>query len=200
MASVIDIADPDHSLRTHLRAATMAAHNVLDHAMQAASGWQTLGDYARFLALQHAARAPLEMWLADHAPPDLAPPPQTPLLARDLTALGMGLPASAPVLTLPRPDTGTALGMAWVLAGSALGNRTIAKQVVRIGGGEWPMTFLGDAGMMAFWQGLRARIEHPAARGQAVGAAHAAEAVFAHFLAVAEQGQAYDNTSEILPA
>ena len=51
---------PGESLRAGLRAATMAAHDLLDHAMQAASGWQTLEDYARFLELQHAARAPLE--------------------------------------------------------------------------------------------------------------------------------------------
>ena len=50
-------AKADDSLRTHLRAATMAAHDLLDHAMQAASGWQTRSDYGRFLALQHAARA-----------------------------------------------------------------------------------------------------------------------------------------------
>lgn len=45
-------------------------------------------DYARFLALQYAARVPLEGWLARHAPRDLSPPPQTLLLARDLEALG----------------------------------------------------------------------------------------------------------------
>lgn len=200
MAPVRNIAEPDESLRTHLRAATMAAHDLLDHAMQAASGWQTRSDYARFLALQHAARAPLEVWLADHAPGDLAPPPQTPLLARDLAALDLGLPAPAPALTLSRPYPGTALGTAWVLAGSALGNRAIAKQVARIGGGNWPTAFLGDDAMMAFWQGLRARIEQPAAPGEAAGATGAAEAVFAHFLAVAEQAQAYDKAPETITA
>ena len=195
-------AAADNSLRTHLRAATMAAHDLLDHAMQAASGWQTREDYARFLALQHAARAPLESWLAIHAPGDLAPPPQTPLLARDLAALDMALPAPAPTLTLFRtgagPAVGTALGTAWVLAGSALGNRSIAKQVARIGGGAWPTAFLGDEAMMAFWQGLRARIERPAAPAEAEGATRAAEVVFAHFLAVAEHGQAPDNARESL--
>ena len=62
----------DHSagnahLRSHLRTATMAAHDLLDAAMQAASGWQTRADYARFLELQHSARAPLEDWLDSHA-------------------------------------------------------------------------------------------------------------------------------------
>jgi heme oxygenase len=205
-------AGPGESLRVHLRAATMAAHDLLDQAMQAASGWQTRGDYARFLALQHAARVPLEQWLADHAPAGCDPPPrQTPLLARDLAALDMGLPPACPAfdpLQTPAspPLTGAFhvkhgwVGAAWVLAGSALGNRAIAKQVARIGGGAWPVAFLGDAGMMDFWQGLRSRIERPADPDEAEGATRAAEAVFAHFLAVAERGQATEFRSERLPA
>lgn len=193
MAPVRDRKAASADLRSHLRAATMAAHDLLDHAMQAASGWQARSDYGRFLALQYAARAPLEAWLDDHAPHDLSPPAQTPLLARDLTALGMALPAACPPFdpgqtraTLP---AGAALGTAWVLAGSALGNRGIARQVARIGGGQWPDAFLEDGAMMAFWQGLRARIERPAAAAEAEGATRAAEAVFAHFLAATDSGQ-----------
>lgn len=176
-------------LRAHLRSATMAAHDLLDAAMQAASGWQNRSDYARFLALQHAARAPLENWLAAHAPHDLAPPPQTPLIARDLAALGEAPPPPAAVFVRHRPGAGDALGTAWVLAGSALGNKAIARQVGKIGGGDWPAAFLGDDAMMIFWHGLRARIERPALPAEAKGATRAAAAVFAHFLAVAEQGQ-----------
>jgi heme oxygenase len=188
MASLRDKATaPQSNLRAELRAATMAAHDLLDAAMQAASGWQTRADYARFLALQHAARAPVEAWLAATAPASLVPPPQTPLLAADLAALGAVLPTPAPAFVLAQGDApGAALGAAWVLAGSALGNRAIAKQVVRVGGGRWPVAFLGDATMMAFWQALRARIERPALPAEGACAAHAAEAVFAHFLAVAE--------------
>lgn len=190
MASANIWAGPGHkpgeSLRTHLRAATMAAHDLLDHAMQAASGWQTREDYARFLSLQHAARAPLEGWLVAHAPADLAPPPQTLLIARDLARLGMPAPAPAPLFTIGRPGPGAALGIAWVLAGSALGNKAILRQVARIGGDGWPVAFLADDGAMAFWQDLRARIERPAAPAEAEGATRAAEAVFAHFLAAAE--------------
>lgn len=183
-------AGASEGLRSHLRLATMAAHDLLDTAMQAASGWQTRDDYARFLALQHAARAPLEDWLAVHAPADLVPPPQTPLIAGDLAQLGVPVPPPARLFTLGRIAAGHALGAAWVLAGSALGNRAIARQVTRIGGGAWPAGFLDDDAMMHFWQGLRARIERPAAPAEAAGASTAAEAVFAHFLAVAEQGHA----------
>ncbi len=195
MAPVRDEAQPGESLRTHLRGATMAAHDLLDHAMQAASGWQTRADYARFLSLQHAARAPLEIWLAAHAPADLAPPAQTGLIARDLAALGMALPPPAPAYHAAG-GTGAALGTAWVLAGSALGNRSIAKAVTRIGRGRWPVAFLGDTAMMSFWQSLRTRIERPAAVAEAEGATRAAEAVFAHFLAVAETAR----LPESLPA
>lgn len=189
MAPASDAAIGAADLRVHLRAATMAAHDLLDAAMQAASGWQSRGDYARFLALQHAARVPLEAWLAANAPEGLRPPPQTGLLAADLVALGHPLPAPALPFPLSSRQAGSALGAAWVLAGSALGNRAIAKAVTRIGGGQWPTAFLGDGAMMAFWQGLRTRIERPASPAEAEGAAEAAAAVFAHFLAVAEHAK-----------
>ena len=204
MGKVMDTAAPhesrSESLRGHLRAATMAAHDLLDHAMQAASGWQNRADYAHFLALQHAARASLEDWLAAHAAADLVPPLQTPLLAQDLAALGMHVPASSPPFpsrqTPFQTGPGEALGAAWVLAGSALGNKAIAKQVARIGGGEWPTAFLGDGAMMGFWQGLRVRIERPATPAEAEGATRAAEAVFAHFLAVADPAPDHALTAE----
>lgn len=182
-------AAAESDLRTHLRAATMPAHDLLDSAMQAASGWQRRSDYARFLALQHAARAPLEEWLDTHAPPDLRPPRQTPLIARDLAALARGVPPPARAFVLEGDGRGDALGAAWVLAGSALGNRSIAAQVKRIGGGAWPAAFLGDDAMLGFWQALRGRIEQPAEADEAAGATRAAQAVFAHFLAVAAAGE-----------
>lgn len=170
-------------LRAHLRAATMAAHELLDTATRAAHGWHTRADYARFLTMQHAARAPVEAWLAAHAPVELQPPAQTPLIAEDLARLDMALPAASPLFTLGRAGAGHVLGVAWVLAGSALGNHAIARQVARIGGGAWPTRFLGDATMMRFWQGLRPRIERPAKAAEAAGASTAAAAVFRHFLA-----------------
>lgn len=164
----------------------MAAHDLLDHAMQAASGWQTLADYARFLSLQHAARAPVEAWLDAHAPAELRPPAQTPLIARDLAALGKALPRPAATFAIEEDSEGEALGAAWVLAGSSLGNKAILKQMRRASaahGGGWPAAFLGDEAMLVFWQGLRPRLESPASAAQASAAASAAEAVFAHFIA-----------------
>lgn len=200
MTPVRDGTRAGTDLRAHLRAATMAAHDLLDAAMQAASGWQTRNDYAAFLSLQHSARAPIEDWLAAHAPRECLPPPQTPLIARDLALLGEPIPAPAPVFTLGRTGAGHALGAAWVLAGSALGNRAIARQVARIGGGAWPDGFLGDAAMMHFWQTLRARIESGGALAQAEAATHAAEAVFAHFLAAAKAAAPRADAAHSVPA
>lgn len=207
MGPVSDTATPQPGLRAYLRSATMAAHDLLDDAMQAASGWQTRHDYARFLALQYAARLPLEAWLTTHASADLIPPPQTPLLVRDCEALGMQLPpasrlpASAAFRLPASASPATALGAAWVLAGSALGNHAIARQVAQIGGGAWPVAFLGDGAMMAFWQSLRARIEGPVAAFDAESAAHAADAVFAHFLAVATSARPMSDTpADSVPA
>lgn len=171
-------------LRLHLRSATMAAHDLLDDTMQAASGWQSLEDYAQFLKLQHAARLPVEQWLEIHAPDDLRPPVQTSLIMRDLADLKLAAPQPAAAFILPAASTGMIIGVAWVLAGSALGNRSILKQMRRASAGdacEWPSAFLADEAMLVFWQALRQRIEQPAGMVEASCAADAASAVFAHF-------------------
>jgi heme oxygenase (biliverdin-IX-beta and delta-forming) len=193
MAPVSNAAGATADLRAHLRSATMAAHDLLDAATRAAGGWRTLSEYARFLAMQHAARAPVEAWLAAHAPRELRPPAQTALIAEDLARLGAPVPAPAPLFTLGRAVAGHALGVAWVLAGSALGNRAIARQVARIGGGAWPTAFLGDEAMLAFWHGLRSRIERPCRASEAAGASEAAAAVFAHFLAETSRYEALES-------
>jgi len=150
------------------------------------AGGETGREHQLFADTAAATLVARLLQLAAHAPPGLAPPRQTGLIAEDLARLAITPPPPAPLFTLGRAGPGHALGTAWVLAGSALGNRAIAKQVRRIGGGAWPAAFLDDEAMMAFWQALRAQIERPAAPAEAAGATRAAEAVFAHFLAVAD--------------
>ncbi len=179
-------------LRLHLRAATMAAHDLLDQTMQAASGWHSLEDYARFLKLQYAARLPVEQWLEVHAPDDLRPPKQAPLIAHDLAVLKLGIPPPAAPFCMPATTPSMIIGAAWVLAGSALGNRSILKQMRRASAAddcEWPSAFLGDEAMLVFWQALRERIERPATMIEASAAAHGASAVFAHFTSHAQTGR-----------
>lgn len=195
------------NLRQYLRSASASAHDLLDRTMRAVAGWETQADYARFLWLQHAARGPVEAWLAKNAPAHRHPPAQTPLIAQDLAALGeldridrqhfqsafaqSSLEASAGV------SNGAALGAAWALAGSALGNKAILAEVRRYSRAHtdqsnkasWPERFLADGAMIAFWKALRPQIECPAPAHQAQAAARAADAVFAHFQATLERGE-----------
>ncbi|MEM8725313.1 MAG: biliverdin-producing heme oxygenase [Pseudomonadota bacterium] len=186
------------NLRTSLRGATASAHDLLDSSMRAASGWTSLEDYAQFLTLQHAARAPVERWLADNAPEDLSPPPQCPMIARDLEALGLDLPAASDPFDLPdrAQNESRALGAAWVLAGSSLGNLSILKELRRAGHDDWPHAFLGDDAMLTYWQDLRRRIERPADVAEVEAASQAATAVFDHFLRFAQATGENESTRE----
>ena len=175
------------TLRQHLRAATADAHDRLDFAMRDASGWTVREDYIRFLTLQLSARRPVESWLVQRAPAHLLPPAQAPLIERDLIAMGARSAPSpaAPPFQPPAPSDASVLGVAWVLAGSALGNRSILKEVDRASQEDdtaWSTAFLGDPAMLAFWQRLRVRMERPARGEEASAASAAAEAVFSHFI------------------
>ena len=151
--------------------------------MRGAGGWATQADYTQFLSLQHAARLPVETWLAENAPAGLEPPAQCPLIARDLADLGTATPPSLSTFAANAPKPVEALGMAWVLAGSSLGNRSILKEIRRSGHGDWPSAFLGDPAMLAFWQSLRSMLERPATLEEIASATNGANAVFDHFIA-----------------
>lgn len=155
--------------------------------MRSASGWASRADYIRFLELQYGARKPVEDWLAARAPAHFLPPAQTPLIARDLTAMQVPVCDKAPRAPFepPVPSDASVLGAAWVLAGSSLGNRTILKELKRMNASQgefWPSAFLADPAMLAFWQRLRTRIERPVREAEANAARIAAERVFAHFI------------------
>ncbi len=190
-------AGPSDNLRQTLREATANAHDLLDGTMRAASGWSTLEDYAHFLSLQYAARVPVEAWLEASAPDDLCPPPQSTLIAEDLDQLGCKLPKpharfepKGVAHTGARRDDETArceaLGAAWVLAGSALGNRSILAEVRRTaqanGAKDWPTRFLGDPAMLEFWKRLRIELENGAEMEAVEVASLAASHVFEHFI------------------
>ena len=71
------------TLRISLKEALRDRHDSLDRAL---GSWALSDDesYARFLAVQYAARMPVEIWARAFCPPDRCPPPQTPLIADDL--------------------------------------------------------------------------------------------------------------------
>ena len=188
----------DHSggsLRQALRAATAKAHDQLDGTMRTVAGWQKPEDYARFLSLQYAARVPVEAWLSQNASADLRPPEQAPLIASDLASMGHALPTYEVSFTPPAAleqsaERARALGIAWVLAGSSLGNRAILAEIRRKtkaqGLTAWPEEFLGDDGMLDFWKHLRSQIEGRAEMDALEVAIEAAAAVFDHFIAHAQ--------------
>ena len=184
---------PDHSvkrsrtLREHLRKATSHSHDLLDASMRPASDWRSSSDYARFLTAQLTARNPVEAWLLRHAPAELNPPEQTRLLRSDLQALGEVVTAADHKFKLDYRGEATAVGVAWVLAGSSLGNRAMLSEMKRTLPEDmaWPHAFLSSRAMTDFWKGLRTRVEAPVDLLQAKEASRAATAVFEQFLEVA---------------
>ena len=76
-----------------------------------------------------------------------------------------------------------ALGVAWVIAGSSLGNRAMLSDLRKRGHEGQPASFLGNEDMAIFWHDFRPRIDSwDGAPQAAVSAAHA---TFAHFSATA---------------
>ena len=152
---------------------------MLDSAFHA----DTLADpdaYGDFLTMQLRARLPIERWAASHCPASLRPPETTPELLEDLLALGR--PISLRPARFDIPDGADAIGVAWAIAGSHLGNRAMLA-MLRKAGADLPASFLADTRMQAFWADLKPRLDLPADRDSARGAIVAANAVFVCFTA-----------------
>ncbi|MEL7216911.1 MAG: hypothetical protein AAGK01_00605 [Pseudomonadota bacterium] len=130
----------------------------------------------------------MERWLAETAPKDLLPPAQCPLIEQDLASIDQAAPSALLEFRIPSSTfkESHALGAAWVLAGSSLGNLSILKELRRAGHADWPCAFLGNQEMLAFWQNLRRRTERPAGIDGVEAASAAATAVFDHFLRLAQ--------------
>lgn len=186
------------TLREHLRGATAHSHNMLDTSMRPASDWRSRLDYARFLNAQYTARASVELWLSMFATPGLKPPEQTPFIAHDLARLGEPIPVGQPNFDMGFNGDATTIGVAWVLAGSSLGNRAILQDMHRSlpQGTYWPQEFLASRAMTRFWKELRSRVEVPVSQDKADEATRAARCVFEHFLGVARS----DASSPVMEA
>lgn len=177
------------SLREQLRGRTRQDHKRLDEALTQLD-LSRPGDYARFLRFHAVARAGVEQWLDDHAPADLRPPAQLRPIGIDLEALGAPAPSCAPAFV--GPSAGGWLGVAYVVAGSHLGNRVLLRQ---IDGDTLPTAFLSGAAMQDYWKRLRPLLDEPCGPAAATGEiVEAARATFAHFSQVAA------TTGAVLPA
>ena len=140
---------------------------------------RTVEGYGRFLTIQYQARCGIDAWFA--AQPETAfapPPPVTDLLARDLHDLGCNPHPPAPDFAAPAECDPRAV--AWVVAGSSLGNRTILSDVCGYG---LPTSFLEHQGLFAYWRDLLPHLS--AAAPAPTSSIASAQAVFAHFLAIA---------------
>lgn len=170
-----------HPLRHWLREGTADLHDRLDGSTDAAS----LGDdvrYGQFLSAQYRARQPIELWTSSHLDVDLRPPLVADLIADDLRVLGTTIPATT---AFEMSATLDALGVAWAIGGSSLGNKMLLAQRRR-SGARHAERFLSDTSGMGYFRSLLPRLATPVSEGKAADAIRAAEAVFETFLAAVQ--------------
>ncbi|KQW29179.1 heme oxygenase [Rhizobium sp. Root274] len=118
--------------RSDLKQATSQAHQALDDLIGA---FVTAEDYARYLEGMARFRLPVEAWLATQPLPtgfeEWQPGLYGEELIDDLHVLGLTPPDELAAFT-PPPGDGL-LGLLYVLEGSALGARLLAKRAEAIG-------------------------------------------------------------------
>lgn len=169
------------TLRSRLKAATRAEHDALDSRL----GALDLADpdqYRTFLLIQYAARKPMEAWLAASALPFSPPPELCGRIAADLSDLGVE--ATPPQRSFEQASDASALGVAWVLSGSSLGNRFLLADLGKRGATPAAVRFLGDPAMTEYFSKLRGMIEQPC--DDPAPAIAGARSAFAQFWTVCE--------------
>ena len=165
-------------LREELRERTRAVHDRLD-AIIAGRDLAEPATYGEFLEAQLAARLPVERWLTEHAAEEIRPPATVGLLVEDLQDLGR--PFSLAPAPFDMPEGAQAVGAAWAIAGSQMGNRAMLVALRRAGGGQLPTRFLDNPDMNRFWESLRPRLQEKVPAAIATAAVLAAWEVFAAF-------------------
>ena len=185
--------DKGISLRKYLREGTAQSHDNLDRRLGSLDLTNPV-EYARFLRVQLAARRPIEAWLAQHDIMGVAniaaPPSQAGLIERDLMMIGASGGSRSERATQfvpPSVNEAAVLGILWVLAGSALGNRLMLRRLQRaMPVSREPHYFLSDAAMSQYWNVLRPLLERPAVAPARETAVAAAQSVFDRFLTITQ--------------
>lgn len=122
------------ALHARLRAATAAAHEALEDALDLLRLPLDAQRFRRVLAGFHGFHRAWEPAIARRLPAALVPRPRLPLIEQDLRALGWGdaelgaIALCAPAAALA-DSADSALGSLYVLEGSTLGGRVIMRQV-----------------------------------------------------------------------
>lgn len=145
-------------LRDRLRAATAKDHAALD-AVALTFDIESPSGYGRFLSASAVALTPLELaleragvgaWLGDW--PDRS---RRAALSSDLVALGLAPPVTA---AEPTPSRGFGVGLLYVLEGSRLGARFLARRVRRSAPGL-PTGYLGHGDEADLWRSFLGWLE-----------------------------------------
>lgn len=175
-----------------LRAETAEAHEELDRS-QEGGDFAGMEEYGRFLEAQVRIFPAAEEYLA--ASPefrtlsDWSDRLRAGALMSDLKALGRTAPAPIPFRFHDRP--GFAAGIAYVLEGSRLGGKLIARKLERAGLADAPVNFLTHGADRRFWPSCTRWLEsREADEAYAKDAAAAAHATFGLFLLATREAAA----------
>ena len=187
------------SLLARLRAATHHDHHCLDRHPRLTRLLECdldLESYADALAALHGAQSSLEDAVRLGLEQLCVPPSdsdgyrldaRTPALRDDLARLGVE-PVGCPMTPLVVPERiETLIGLLYVLEGSRLGARVIARHVRASLGQAVPLRFFAEADGAAHWPGFRAFAERAMLDNAFAGpagveeAAHGAKTAFAQF-------------------
>jgi heme oxygenase (biliverdin-IX-beta and delta-forming) len=147
-----------------LKAETATEHKAIEAASNIMSESLSLGEYRAYLEKFYGFQLPLEgvlcgfgLWQALGLPAEERA--KLPLLARDLTSLDGGTPASVEICRdlPPLANLAQAVGCAYVLEGSTLGGRIIAKHIQARFADAAPKAFLECYGAETGerWQAFR---------------------------------------------
>lgn len=146
------------SLRDRLRAATSEDHAALDAVV---AGWriETPIGYGAFLNASYAALAPLELALEQAGVaeqlPDWSQRARRAALAADLAELGLEAPSFEPA-EVSSPEA--VAGLLYVLEGSRLGAKFLARQV-RAAGAGLPLAYLTHGEGPDLWRSFLAWLD-----------------------------------------
>ena len=179
-------------LLERLRTETAGAHDKLDRAHDGGA-FSDLVDYGRFLEAQArifpAAEAALASSQEYRTLPDWDRRFRSEALLSDLSGLGIAAPPPIPFDLAQRP--GSATGLAYVLEGSRLGGKLIARKLEQAGLENAPTAFITHGASERFWPSFTTWLasRHPdEAYGDAAVAS--ARATFGLFLEATRREQA----------
>ena len=174
-------------MRDYLRRETRAIHDRLD-VMAANMPLAGDAEYASFLRAQGEVRTVLDNAFTFHPPLGLpAPPRQTMLIEADLDELNAPGLTCGPAVSFANGYE--ALGAAWVVSGSSLGNRAMLAQRRR-SGLDRAHAFFSDPAMPEYFKRVASALETPFTDPeceQICKGAHLAFGLFEHNLAVVRQ-------------